>query len=183
MIPIKYFPKFISNPTEAFTVLKNELEWVRIGNTPRNEYYCNDFGVPYTYGTEEFARSYDSQPYHPLITSIREEIEKETGTIFEVCFLNLYQDQKDQLGWHSDNSPEMDDDRPIAIVSLGVEREIWFKKIGDDNSPENVTKLKLENGSLCLMMAGMQDTHLHRIPKASFLCGARISLTFRGYIR
>lgn len=183
MIPIKYIPNFVSNAPEAFEFLKNELAWVRIGNTPRSEYYCNDFGVPYTYGNEEFARSYNPQPYHPIINSIRESIEKETGTIFEVCFLNLYQDQKDQLNWHSDNSPEMDDDRPIAIVSLGVEREIWFKKIGAANNPEDVTKVKLENGSLCLMLPGMQDTHLHRIPKASFICGTRISLTYRGYVR
>jgi len=183
MIPIRYIPKFIPNADEAFSALKTELEWVRIGNTPRNEYYCNDFGVPYTYGNEEFARSYESQPYHPVITSIRNAIEKETGTIFEVCFLNFYQNQKDQLGWHADDSPEMDDARPIAIVSLGVEREIWFKEIGASNNPEDVTKIKLENGSLCLMLPGMQDTHLHRIPKASFVCGPRISLTFRGYVR
>ena len=32
-------------------------------------------------------------------------------------------------------------------------------------------------------VAGMQDTWQHRIPKASFQCGERISLTFRGYVR
>ena len=156
MVPIKYISSFIDNPTEAFEILSNELAWVRIGNTPRNEYYCNDFGVPYTYGTEEFARSYEPQPYHPVITAIREAIETETNTKFEVCFLNLYQNQKDQLNWHADDSPEMDDTRPIAIVSLGVEREIWFKKIGASNNPEDVTKVKLENGSLCLMLPGMR---------------------------
>ncbi len=45
-----------------------------------------------------------------------------------------------------------------------------------------ITKLKLGHGSLCLMQPGMQDTHQHRIPKAGFQCGERISLTFRGYV-
>ena len=42
--------------------------------------------------------------------------------------------------------------------------------------------LRLGHGSLCLMAPGMQDTWQHRIPKASFQCGERISLTFRGYV-
>lgn len=72
----------------------------------------------------------------------------------------------------------MDDNRPIAIVTLGAEREIWFRERGNDDSRES---LVLTHGSLCLMAAGMQDTHDHRIPKAGFECGSRISLTFRGY--
>lgn len=28
-----------------------------------------------------------------------------------------------------------------------------------------------------------QDNWMHRIPKAAFQCGARISLTFRGYVK
>lgn len=78
----------------------------------------------------------------------------------------------------------MDDDRPIAIVSLGVEREIWFRSILGTNSKPSygeIEKVILQHGSLCLMSPGMQDTHQHRIPKASFQCGERISLTYRGY--
>ncbi len=64
-------------------------------------------------------------------------------------------------------------------MSLGVEREIWFQP-----NPKNgtVQKLTLGHGSLCLMAPGMQDTWQHRIPKASFTCGERISLTYRGYV-
>lgn len=101
---------------------------------------------------------------------------------FEVCFLNRYLDQSDHLGWHADDSPEMDDARPIAVISLGVEREIWFRPIPvKGEPPQEVSKVRLGHGSLFLMHPGMQETHQHRIPKASSLCGERISLTFRGY--
>lgn len=30
---------------------------------------------------------------------------------------NIYLVQTDQLGWHADDSPEMDDARPIGIVT------------------------------------------------------------------
>jgi alkylated DNA repair dioxygenase AlkB len=137
----------------------------------------------------------------PLTLDVRAD---EVGEFFDVVFLNGYKDGSDHLGWHSDDSEEMDDMRPIAIVTLGQAREIWFRErpitkllgngtISLDSGPPkratNVTvtsqpeveKLTLEHGSLCLMAAGMQDTHQHRIPKAAFQpCGPRISLTFRG---
>lgn len=177
--PVTYVPKFLEFPNVAFKSLWDELDWERRENTPRREYYCNDYNVPYVYGTPPYHREYFPKVWHDWIMTIRAKIEKFTGIRFDTCFLNGYENQKDHLGWHSDNSPEMDDSRPIAIVSLGVEREIWFRPL--DNTFE-VEKLLLQNGSLCLMNPGMQDTHQHRIPKAGFECGERISLTYRGYV-
>jgi len=176
-LPITYIPNFIKNPNEILEILKNELKWLRVAKT-RSEYYTNDFNVPYTYGSGKGIRTYESQPMHPTILEIRKQLESYTNTVFEVCFLNRYLNQSDHLGFHSDNSPEMDDNRPIGIISLGVERLITFKEIAN---PTNVHNLKLENGSLCLMEKFMQDSWLHKIPKASFMCGERVSLTFRGY--
>lgn len=82
------------------------------------------------------------------------------------------------MGWHTDDSPEMDYARPIVIVTLGAEREIWF---APNDRRTGITKLKLQSGSACVMAAGMQDTHVHRNPKAGFECGPQSSLTFRGY--
>jgi len=187
LAPIEYIPGFVPNSDLAFSQLRDELEWERREDAPRNEYYCNDVPKSYVYGQGRGKRLYEPKPYHPVILSIRAAIEARTGTKFEVCFLNRYLNQKDQLGWHADDSPEMDDARPIAIVSLGVEREIWFRpKIAPlpDGilTAADVEKITLGHGSLCLMAPGMQDAWQHRIPKASFLCGERISLTFRGYV-
>lgn len=178
-VPITYIPKFLDDPNKFLVSLQQNLEWERRDDAPRCEYYCNDTQKPYIYGRGAGRRTYYARPYHADILAIRERIEALTKSTFEVCFLNRYLNQSDWLGWHADDSPEMDDARPIAIVSLGVEREIWFRPIQDN---ENITKVKLENGSLCLMAPGMQETHQHKIPKASFQCGERISLTFRGYV-
>lgn len=188
-LPITYIPNFIANPDAALLALQTELEWERRDSAPRSEYYVNDTGEPYTYGNGTGRRTYLVRPYHAVILDIRKELEKYVAAafpsirpVFEVCFLNRYLNQSDALGWHADSSEEMDDARPIATISLGVEREIWFRPNGKENT-QNITKLKLGNGSMCLMHPGMQDTHQHRIPKASFLCGERISLTFRGYVQ
>lgn len=180
MIP-EYVSNFVKNPDEAFARLKNELDWERRDTAPRCEYYCNDTNVPYTYGSGRGVRTYYPKPYHEMITTIRKRLEKHCGCRFDVCFLNMYLNQRDHLGWHADDSPEMDPTRPVVSVSLGAERKIWFRTIGGGKDAP-VQKVLLEHGSACIMPAGFQQTHLHRIPKASFQCGERISLTFRGYI-
>lgn len=177
--PITYIPNFIADPDVCLNRLWNELAWVQVPQVPRREYYCPNIQVPYTYGQGRGIRTYEPQPSHELIEQIQAKIEAFTGTTFDVCFLNGYADHRDQLGWHADNSPEMDDERPIAIVSFGAERDIMFAP--NDGIKTDVTRVKLQNGSLCLMEKGMQDTHMHRIPKTSFHCGKRVSLTFRGF--
>ena len=179
MVPVTYIPGFVKNPDAAFKALSAELEWERRDLTPREEYYCHDLSLDYTYGSGAGRRTYKARPYNDTIIEIRNSLELLAGSSFETCFLNRYLDQTDHLGWHADDSPEMDDARPIAIISLGVEREIWFMPKGEK---DKVEKLRLGHGSLCLMAPGMQDTHFHRIPKASFICGERISATYRGYV-
>ena len=176
--PVTYIPDFVSNADEAFVRLKSELDWERRESTPRSEYYCNDTPLPYVYGRGRGQRLYHPKPYHSIILDIRKALEDITHAKLDVCFLNRYLNQSDQLGWHADNSPEMDDSRPIVTVSLGVEREIWFRTVGESD----IEKLLLQHGSAAIMAPGMQDTHEHRIPKASFQCGERISLTYRGYV-
>jgi alkylated DNA repair dioxygenase AlkB len=178
LAPVEYISNFVENPDNSFNLLKDELAWIRLEQVPRSEYYYNDIQKPYIYGKGKGMRKYLPMPGHSEIFKIREKLEKHTGFKFEVCFLNRYLNQRDQLGWHSDDSPEMNDDVPIVTISLGVEREIWFRS--KDGSSE-IEKVKLEHGSCCIMAAGMQDTWQHRIPKASFQCGERISLTYRGY--
>lgn len=177
-VPVSYLEGFVPEPAVAFSELWRDLAWERRGSTPRREYYANDVGVPYVYGKGAGVREYLPQAWHPRMRELQDALQQHCQSRFEVCFLNGYEDQSDHLGWHADDSKEMDDARPIAIVSLGVAREIWF--CPQVNTKE-VTKLLLAPGSLCLMHAGMQGTHFHRIPKAGFQCGERISLTFRGY--
>lgn len=189
--PIIYCRAWLKSidPALALDRLWNELGWVQHEGVPRREYYVNRLAdpKPYTYGSGRGIRTYQPQPMHDLIDMVWGAAEEAAGCEFDVCFLNGYRDSRDQLGWHSDDSPEMDDARPIAIVTLGAEREIWFRPIPparvirsiDPTAPEP-EKLLLHSGSICLMRPGMQDTHQHRIPKAGHITGPRVSFTFRG---
>lgn len=207
--PIGYISDFLNRKDTIwyFDLLRNKLDWERRSDAPRSEYYCNDFPNSYTYGRGDGERTYQPRPYHPVIITIRKQLEEYTGYTYETVFCNYYRNEFDHLGWHSDDSPAMDDSKPIASVSLGQEREIWFRKIphvcyacngsgkydntgsptcsscdGSGKEENKISKLKLESGSLCLMAPGMQDAWQHKIPKVGNKCGERISLVFRGYV-
>ena len=106
--PVTYIPNFVPNADEAFARLQGELTWERREDVPRSEYYCNDNPKPYVYGRDRGRRLYEPRPYHKVILAIRDGLEIRTGAILDVCFLNMYLDQSDQLGWHADDSPTAD---------------------------------------------------------------------------
>lgn len=182
--PIAYFEDFISPESRdgAFAMLREGLQWERRDNAPRSEYWTNTFDRPYTYGQGAGVRTYEARPSHPVIDLFRDQIEVEAGVRLEGCFLNLYLDGSDSLGWHADDDPKIDHNRPIAVITLGSGRDIAFKAQTPGSHPE---RLFLEPGSLLLMRPGMQQTHYHAIPKVKPgepPVGPRISLTYRGLV-
>lgn len=190
----KYTPGFMPDPEDAFTQLWDGLDWVRHGDAPRREYWSNDADSPYTYGRGAGIRTYYAQPFHAVVLAARAKLFAETGVYYEGCFLNGYENERDWLGWHEDDDPGIDHSKPIAIVTLydhiGRDdrvRSIQFReKLGEDTDGKRLfgepVDQPLEQGSLCVMGAGMQQSHQHRIPKASFKSRPRISLTFRSLL-
>lgn len=171
----------IDNFTEDyFDYLWENIPFVRRDNTPRMECWMNDYNVEYTYGSGRGVRTYDPDPYDPIVLEIRDKIRNETGAYVDACFINGYINERDHLGWHADDSEEINNYVPIGVISYGAEREIWFRPKGASGS--HTDSVLLKPGSLLLMGAGMQETWEHRIPKHSASCGPRISLTYRGLV-
>ena len=185
---VAYYPGFVSNPNTWFSTLWQDLAWERRPDAPRREYWTTLRNQPYTYGRGAGVRTYAPQPDHALIIEGRNAIAEQYGFLLEGCFLNGYETARDWLGWHSDDDPGIDHTKPIAIITVGQGRAIQFRTIiepfgngskGVFGDPET---LMLEPGSLCLMPAGMQFSHQHRIPKAGMAVKPRISLTYRGLL-
>ena len=180
---LEYHKDFIG-PSNGFALLRDQLDWVRVGNRPRSEYWDTTLNEPYTYGSGPMQHTYQPQPSNPFISTMREVLFINLGVMFHGCFCNYYKHGKESLGWHSDDEPNIDHTKPIAILTFGGSRELQWKKMGTGGMKAISTQL-LEDGSLALMPAGMQQTHLHRIPKASHAKGPvepRISLTFRSLL-
>lgn len=164
--------------------LLTRVDWQR-HTSARQESFMALQPTSYQYGAGPNARSYQSQP-------MLKEVEEMMGRVNETlsalhlpsvngCFLNLYTDQLQHLGWHSDNFVGMDDAAPIVVHSIGQAREIWFRAIGHKGEVPASDRLMLEDRSLLIMPPNYQRTHQHRIPKGDRAMGARVSLTFRAF--
>lgn len=178
--PVRFLPNFIPAiiADHLFESLL-EIEWEQRTDVPRMEYYCNDTPLPYTYGNGVGERTYLPRPYPRAVLAIRSVIEEQYPYLMDVCFLNRYDTNRDALGWHADDSPEMDPNRPVITVTLGASREIEFRLKEDHCVKSGLT---LTHGSMAVMLPGMQQTWDHRIPKAGYQTTTRISLTYRGYL-
>lgn len=197
--PVTYIPDFVPPflKQALFTRLREELAWQRrvVRNVrvvdgveqvteqpvPRAEYWTNTFDRPYTYGRGAGIRTYAPQPDHEIIDAVRGLIKTIHGPFLEGCFLNMYENGRDALGWHADDDPGINHSKPIAVITLGEGRELRYKAQEPGSHPISVF---LEPGSLLLMDAGMQQTHYHMIPAVKDReIGARISLTYRGLLK
>ncbi len=192
---VTYTEDFVSDPTAKFNTLWDELAWVD-KTQRRREYWTNTFDRSYRYGTEEFGRVYDAQPGHPVIDEVTDALETLLGFRYEACFLNGYETGRNALSYHADDDPSIDHSKPIAIVTL-YDGEVWPVQIVEGKvivpkgkpgarliqfrcrETGEVETVSMPNGSLLLMPPGMQDTHLHQIPKAGYVTKRRISLTYR----
>lgn len=174
----EYYKKIIDK--SLFDTILNEVPWVN-KDAPRDECFMSLKDLEYTYG-KGFTRTYKSTLMTDTVKLLMNLINETYGTKYDICFLNYYKTGKDHLGWHADDSPEMDSNHPIGVISFGAEREIWVKLKGETgNIPDN-NKFLLEDSSLFIMPAGFQELFLHKIPKSDRIdCGARISLTFRKF--
>jgi hypothetical protein len=158
----------------------------------RQECFMAPSTVTYTYGSGRGIRTYTSIDFLPWVERIRSHlnatplfrdglgIEIKTRK-YNVCFLNRYQDASQHLGWHADDSPGMDHLHPIAVVSFGQAREIWWRRKGHKGEIPMEQKQLLAHGSLLVMPAGFQLEYEHRIPKGDRKMEPRVSLTFRHY--
>lgn len=179
--PIEYIDKPFGNfnwwglsPGTLLEDLHNEIAWEQ-RDAPRKECFMSTKSSPYTYGKGAGERTYHPNAFTSIVNCISGMTDHYDCGGFDLCFANYYGGPRDHLGWHADDSPYIDHTAPIAVVSVGAEREIWFRENGSDV----IEKLVLTDGSLLIMKPGMQMTHQHRIPKHGAECGARLSLTFR----
>lgn len=178
--PITYINNWLTEGYQKilFEALLN-INWEKRTDAPRYEYWTNILNKSYTYGRGKGRRTYYSQEEPKQVGWVKASLMEELGFEYEGCFLNRYDNGKDSLGWHADDDEGIDHNFPIAIVTLGNARELQWKRQDDKLVGRHIQGSLLKPGSLCIMAAGMQQKYFHRIPKAGYEVGPRISLTFR----
>lgn len=161
--------------------LYNDLDWLSVVKA-RKEYFMSTIpNLKYSYGNPLYANEYFGEPFTKETLDVLNKLNGDFGTQYNVVFLNRYDSAIDHIGWHSDDSPEMDTNHPICVITLGQTRRIQTVEKAFIKDKSKISEFNLTDGSLFVMPAGFQETHYHRIPKEGFECRTRISLTFRRY--
>lgn len=117
-------------------------------------------------------------PFTPLLLDIKQAVEIATGLSFNSVLLNYYRNERDSMGMHSDDEPELGPEPAIVSVSFGATRTFILRH----RWSKQTVKLDLTNGSLLLMRGKTQHFWLHGINKSARQIGPRLDLTFRKII-
>jgi alkylated DNA repair dioxygenase AlkB len=143
---------------------------------PRLTAWYGDPGTRYTYS----GLTLDPAPWTPLLAKIRASVEAVSGYGFNSVLLNHYRDERDAMGMHSDDEPELGAQPVIASVSLGAVRTLVFQpRKGRAAEGATAFRLPLASGSLLLMAGDTQRNWKHGVDRERIPCGPRVNLTFR----
>ncbi|MGB8683905.1 MAG: alpha-ketoglutarate-dependent dioxygenase AlkB [Candidatus Binatus sp.] len=147
--------------------------WGKMYSQPRLVAWYGDRGSDYTYSGIRLT----PLPWTDLLLEVRRRVETVTASSFNSVLLNYYRDNRDSMGSHSDDEPELGERPVIASVSLGEERTFVLKHKA--NKLAKPVRLRLASGSLLLMKGETQRYWKHGIAKETRPRGPRINLTFR----
>ena len=164
---IKFIEYFIENSQNLLEVLVHKIDWDERMKARKTA----SFGVAYNYSQIE----YPNQKFIPEIEVLLDKIENELAIRPNNCLVNYYTDGSSRMGFHSDQIDILEENTGVAIISIGQERTLRFRKI--DNEEEKID-FNLNSGSLIYMNQEVQKNWQHAIPKSKTENG-RISLTFR----
>lgn len=114
-------------------------------------------------------------PFTPLLLAIKQAVEKATAHSFNSVLLNYYRNERDSMGMHSDDEPELGREPAIASVSFGAARTFILRH----RQSKQTIKVNLTSGSVLLMRGRTQHFWLHGINKSTRQIGPRLNLTFR----
>lgn len=161
--------EFVPNHLELFAALKTSVSW----DKSMAARHTASFGEPYNYSQ----MSYPAVPMHPLLKPLVEMLSKKLQISFNNCLLNYYQSGNSTMGFHSDDTSQLQAGTGVAIVSLGASRNITYRY---KENHEIRHSFLLASGSLLYMDSAMQDEWMHGIRKQS-QTSSRISLTWRAF--
>lgn len=173
--------KLSAPPQDVFSALLEQTPWqeediVVYGKRykqPRLVAWYGDAGKSYSYS----GVSHEPLPWSSRLQDVLQDIEGLTQHRFNTVLLNHYRNERDSMGMHADDEPELGTHPVIASLSLGEERTLVFRHKHDKSVP--AIKIPLASGSLLLMKGTTQENWKHGIAKERQPCGARVNLTFR----
>lgn len=167
---IRYWPQWIgfAQADALFRRLRDEIAW----HSEQRPMYDRIVDVPRLQATVALGAADANNG----VRSIAENIEKIAPGGYSHVGLNFYRDGHDSVAMHHDRTHDLVEGAPIAILSLGMPRDMLIRR---QDKSARALRITLEPGSLLIMSHASQFTHEHGIPKTTRLIGPRISCAYR----
>ena len=140
---------------------------------PRLLEFYGDEGVSYVYSRKR----YTAKPWTPLLADLRDIAEQVSGQRSNSVLANYYRDERDSMGFHADDEPELGAEPTIVSMSFGATRVFVMKH--KTNKDVASVRLPLHDGSILVMKGQTQHHWVHGIEKKARSIGPRVNLTFR----
>ena len=165
----------------------------RVLPIPRRQAAFGDRGLSYTYS----GITLQANPWTPLVSSLKDHVEKALGEKFNFVLVNRYKDGLDYISEHRDYEQELVPTAPIASLSFGQVRDFVFRHKDARGSRKKVeptrergrgssltthlepVKIELGHGSLLVMRHPTNSMWYHSLPVRRRALHPRINLTFR----
>lgn len=178
---VEYLPKFLDSTlsTHYFNYLRDNVKWANTLKTvdgtfkkiKRKMAYFYDKIVDYKYANFFLP----GQVWTPELATLRNLVEEPTGLKFNSVLLNMYENGKDEIKWHSDKETQLGENPVIVSLNLGATRK--FHMLAKANGGKMF--YPLSHGDLLIMKENCQKNWLHAILPEKEVTEPRISLTFR----
>jgi len=173
-----YLNKFEADLLFDHLMNENAVNWQipvrndgKAAKSRRKMAYMSVDGADYQYADMNLK----GMKFTSLVNFFRHMINLRYGFGCNSVLLNLYEDGKSEIRWHSDKEPQLGPNPIIPTLNLGASRKFHFlnKESGEK------THYTLSHGDLLIMGETCQERYLHAILKELEIKEPRISLTFR----
>ncbi|UJR20011.1 hypothetical protein I4U23_023145 [Adineta vaga] len=116
----------------------------------------------------------------PTVEKLKQTIEHRTGETWNLAHIIYYKDGQESMGLHSDCMLDLASGSKIAVVSLGVSRQMDLVKKQEStfDGPQKLN-VNLPGNSLFLLDEETNKHYVHGIKKEKSQIGERISIVFR----
>ncbi len=179
----------IETASSLYQTLSAEIRWEchrirmfgRLVNSPRLSCWIGDSNALYRYSGTDFV----PHAWTETTCEIQRELNLFCRRNFNSVLANYYRNERDSMGWHRDDEPELGPTPYIASLSFGAERRFCLRyrpKIKSSSSHRDLVEkinLILPSGSLLIMRGDCQKNYQHSLPKSRKPIAGRINLTFR----
>jgi alkylated DNA repair dioxygenase AlkB len=164
---IRLVSGFLADAAALYEHLVAAVEW----DTRLKARKSASFGRAYNYS----GIVWPDAPFPDAVAALLPRVAAEARFEPNNCLANFYPDGGSTMGFHSDSTAELTPGTGIAVVSLGAERTVTFRKLDKSERESH----RLPSGSLLWMCPEMQTGWKHAILADPTATGGRISLTFR----